>query len=98
MDSESGWMVHCKACGKRVSGNALVCPHCGKVGPRPNPDGAWMIPCRECGKEAFGFARHCWNCGAKKPGERPLSRGCLIFAFVAVVLVFMVWLWAFIGT
>ena len=45
-----------------------------------------MNPCREGGKEAFVFARHCWNCGAEKPGERPLSRGCLIFAFDAGVL------------
>ena len=33
MDSESGWMVHCKVYGKRISGAALVCPNCGKAGP-----------------------------------------------------------------
>ena len=100
MDSESGWMVHCKVYGKRISGAALVCPNCGKAGPGlvRGFGESWMVPCRECGKAAFAFARYCWSCGTERPGERPISRGCLILAGVVVALLVLLWLVALIET
>lgn len=36
-------MVNCKGCGKEISKNAKVCPHCGEPAPKKTSLAAWLF-------------------------------------------------------
>jgi RNA polymerase subunit RPABC4/transcription elongation factor Spt4 len=59
-----GETINCRSCGKTVSTDAEVCPHCGEHLSESKPFGADTIACRTCGNTISSDATVCPKCGA----------------------------------
>lgn len=51
-------LITCKECGKEVSENASVCPHCGAPVEK-------YVYCQQCGTKVPANTAYCKNCGAR---------------------------------
>jgi RNA polymerase subunit RPABC4/transcription elongation factor Spt4 len=76
-------LTQCRHCGKSVSNEAALCPHCG--GSSPGSEAPSLVACDDCGQSVSTSARNCPHCGRPRPGIRPFAgtrhRGGTVLTF-----------------
>ena len=56
--------IECPYCNEPVKAGAVVCPHCRRELPQPDPQAAEdLVKCRTCGMMVKKGAKYCPRCG-----------------------------------